>query len=148
MNRIRPTITALILAIVVLTFVGPAAAAPGKPPKARPVKATITWSTPRVEQSLAPGASATVEVTLTSSVDMAEVTFRVPGGLGRVLRVDAGGVTSLQAGVATPMKLIITMPATGAHSQGGVVQVRSGQRAIPTPLSVKINLPASDDDAD
>jgi uncharacterized membrane protein len=86
--------------------------------------------------------------TLTSSTDLTDLTLHVPAGLGRVVKVEPATIASLKAGVATPVRLTISMPATGAHSQGGVVQMRAGQRNVPSALQVKLTVPGATDDAE
>lgn len=107
----------------------------------KPQQARMTWSAARVEQTVAPGQTVVVNVTLTSSADVTNVALRVPGGLGRVLKVEPSSFASLKAGVATPVKLTIAMPALGAHSQAGVIQVRVGPRNVPAALNVKLTVP-------
>ena len=153
MSRYRPVIIPLVLIALLILTVGAAAAKGGGGgkghPKAKPAKAHITWSQPRVVQTVTPGQTSVVEVTLTSSTDLTNVTLRVPGGLGRVVKVEPASFTSLKVGVATPVKLTISMPAQNAHSQGGVVQLRAGKRAIPASLKIKLTIPipaAAEDD--
>jgi hypothetical protein len=151
MSRSRTMLVALALAVLALLTAGGAAAKEGHGQGQRPDKpqrARITWSTPRVVQAVAPGQTVQVDVTLTSSADLANVTLRVPEGLGRVLTVEPASFASLKAGVATPVRLTIAMPATGAHSQGGVVQVRAGQRTMPAGLKVKLAIPGAADEGD
>jgi hypothetical protein len=134
----------VVILLLLLTSAVAAAQSGGHgkgPIKNKPQRARITWSQPRIVQSVAPGQTVTVDVSLTSSADIATVTLRVPGGLGRVLKVEPASF-SLKAGVATPVKLTVTMPANGAHSQGGVVQVRAG-RNIPASLKVLVQVPGS-----
>jgi len=149
MSRSRTIIASLILVSLLLLTVGSAAAkgggAPGHP-KGKAPRARITWSTIRVAQTINPGQTVEVNVTLTSSVDLADVSLRVPTGLGRVLKAEPAHFDSLKAGVATPVKLTISMPAQGAHSQGGVVQVRAGNRNVPAALKVKLTVPAAHGD--
>ncbi len=142
MSRYRPVIVSLLLVALLILTVGAAAAKGGGGGKghlkAKPAKARITWSQPRIIQSVTPGQIGVVEVTLTSSADLTNVTLWVPGGLGRVVKVEPASFTSLKAGVATPVKLTISMLSRNAHSQGGVVLVRAGWRAIPASLKVKL----------
>ena len=151
MSRYRPVVIPLILIALLILSVGAASAKGGGggkgPPKAKPAKARITWSQPRVLQSVAPGQTSLVEVTLTSSADLTNVALQAPGGLGRVVKVEPASFTSLKAGVATPVKLTISMPAQNAHSQAGVVQVRAGKRVVPASLKVELTVPAPADAA-
>jgi hypothetical protein len=146
MSRYRPVIVPLVLIALLILSVGAASAKGGGGgnghPKAKPAKARIAWSQPRVVQTVTPGQTSVIELTLTSSADLVNVTLRIPGGLGRIMNVEPASFTSLKAGVATPVKLTISMPAQNAHSQGGVVQVRAGKRAIPALLKVKLTLPS------
>jgi hypothetical protein len=140
----------LVLTLVVLSLalVGTAAAKPGGPngrPSNAPPKPRITWSTPRLQQTVSPGQSVQVNVTLTSSVDLNDVTLVVPGDLGLVLSAEPASFSQLQAGVATNVRLTISMPAEGAHNQGGTVQVRAGERAVPHALRVQLRLPRTND---
>jgi hypothetical protein len=152
MSRYRSLIISLALVGLLMLTVSAAAAAKGGGgsgkghPKDKGQHARLTWSVGRVEQTVAPGQTVEVEVTLTSSADLSNVTLRVPGGLGRVLRVEPASFATLKAGVATPVKLTIAMPSDGAHSQGGVVQVRAGRRNVPAALKVKLTIPSSADD--
>jgi len=145
MSRYRSLIVPLVLIALLILTVAAAAAKDAEGghgrPKAKLTHARITWSQPRLIQTVAPGQTSVVELTLTSSVDLTNVTLRMPGGLGRIVKVEPESFASLQAGVATPIKLTITMPSQRAHSQGGVVQVRAGNRAIPAPLQIKLTVP-------
>jgi uncharacterized membrane protein len=152
MSRCRTIIVSLALVGLLLLTVGGTAAKGGggghghkKSPQAR-----LTWGIARVERTVAPGQTIEVNVTLTSSANLNNVVLRVPGGLGRVLKVEPASFASLKAGVAAPVKLTITLPAAGAHSQGGIVQVRAGQRNVPAALKIKLTVPGStgDDDDD
>lgn len=146
MSRYRPVIVPLLLVALLLLTVDAAAAKGGGgghgQPKARLPKARITWSQPRIVQAVRSGQTSVVEVTLTSSVDLTNVTLRVAGGLGRILKVEPASFASIKAGVATSVKLTITMASQNAHSQGGVVQVRAGKRAIPMLLKVQLTVPS------
>src|SRR5262245_61949558 len=70
-----------------------------KPPKHQ--QARITWSLPRVEQEVAPGQTVEVDLTLTSSADVANVTLQVPRAFGQVVTVQPSTFASLKAGVPT-----------------------------------------------
>jgi len=145
MSRYRPVIVPLLLVALLILTVGAATAKGGDGsnghPKAKPTKARITWSQPRIIQAVTPGQISVVEVTLTSSVDLTKATLRVPGGLGRVVKTEPASFASIKAGVATSVKLTITMPSQNAHRQGGVVQVRAGRRVVPVSLKVKLTVP-------
>ncbi|HWQ15590.1 MAG TPA: hypothetical protein VNL77_22505 [Roseiflexaceae bacterium] len=140
----RPRISAALLIAVCLALLGAGAvgAAPGKPrpnSQGKGPKARITWSLPRVDRTLSPGESATVEVAITSSADVDNLQLWIPGGLGRMTTM-AGAPTSLKAGQPVTFTLTFTMPATGALSQGGVVKVRAGRRNLPANLPVLLTV--------
>jgi uncharacterized membrane protein len=132
----------IVLALVALSLVGAGsvAAKPGKPNDPKRPQARVTWSVPRVEQTLNPGQTLRVPVTLTSSGDLANVTLAIPGGLGRLLTIEPAQLGSLQAGEATSITLVFSVPGEGAHCQGGVIKVRAGNKTIPTPLNVKVTI--------
>jgi uncharacterized membrane protein len=134
----------MLLAVVALSLstAGAVAAKPGRPNSNgnKPAQARITWSVPRVEQVVAPGETVQVPVSLTSSVDLSNVTLVISGGLGRVVTIQPATIAALKAGEATNVTLSISVPSQGAHCQGGVVRVRSGNRNIPTPLNVKVSV--------
>jgi hypothetical protein len=141
MSHHRSHIAALVLIALLFCTLGTAAAKGGNGhPKAKP-KARITWSQPRVVQGVTPGQTSVVELTLTSSADLGDVTLRIPGGLGNVVRLEPAAFARLKAGVPAKVRLTIAMPAQNAHSQAGIVQVRSGKRAIPASLKVKLTVP-------
>lgn len=144
MKYVRSIFMALTLAGLLALSVGVAAAKPGPGGKEKAAKARITWSAERVEQTLAAGQAATVDVSLTSSADVPNATLRIRGGLGRVVSVSPA-TFNLKAGVAQSVRLTMTMPADGAHSRGGVVQVRSGKRNLPSALKVKLTVPGDED---
>lgn len=147
MPRNRTIIVTLALVGLLLLTFGSVAAKGGSGDKDharnKPAKARISWSMPRVEQAVSPGQTVAVDVTLTSSADLANVSLRVAGDLGRVVKVEPASFASLSAGMATPVRLMLTVPAQGAHSQAGVVQVRAGQRNVPMPLKVKLTVPGT-----
>jgi hypothetical protein len=141
--------TLVVVGSLFLTSGGAAAkeGGPGRGP-GKQQKPHLTWSTPRLEQTVSPGQTVEVSVTLTSSADLTNLTFQVSGGLREMLTVEPTSTTSLKAGVATPVKLIITMPATGAHNQGGVIQVRAGQRNLPSAFKVKLTVPGTAEESE
>jgi hypothetical protein len=135
-------LVALVALALSLSIVGTAAAKPGRPGNdTKPPKARITWSVPSVERRVAPGETVRVSVTLTSSADLANVTFVAPGGLGKVLKVEPAVLSSLAAGVPANVTLTISVPSEGAHCQAGVVKVHAGKKNLPAPLKVKVILP-------
>ncbi|MEN9933518.1 MAG: hypothetical protein RLZZ387_97 [Chloroflexota bacterium] len=159
MLHLRTLVITLVLVSLALVPLGSAAAAQGQgQPKARQPKARITWTVPsapapgqpaRVEVAVTPGQPvAPIEVTLTSSTDVANVTLVPSGGLARVVTVEPSSIASLKAGQLVTVRLTVAMPADGAHSQGGVIKVRAGKRSLPASLKVQLTVPgAPDDDA-
>jgi uncharacterized membrane protein len=146
MSRVR-ILSTLALLVLILATAGVAAAKPGGPGNgnggARPPKARITWSVARVEQSVAPGATAQMQVTLTSSADLSNVTLTMPGGIGKVLKVEPSSFASLKAGAPAAVTLTFTTPAEGAQCRGGVVQVRADGKSVPASLKVKLKVPGA-----
>lgn len=132
---------ALAVVALSLSFAGSAAAKPGKPNPNKPAKARVTWSVDRVEQTVAPGETVQVPVTLTSSADLSNISLAASGGLAKFVTVAPGTVASLKAGESLNVTLTITMPAEGARCGAGVVKVRAGNRTVPAPLKVKLLLP-------
>lgn len=140
MRRLRLT---LILAVVALSlsFASAAAAKPGGPNGAKPAKARITWSVARVEQTIGPGETVQLPLTITSSADLSGVAVTATGGLAPFVTVGPSSIASLRAGVPASVTLTITMPAEGARCAAGAVKVRAGSRNVPASLKVKLLLP-------
>jgi hypothetical protein len=159
MSRSRHVLIILgVLAVLLLSF-GTAAAKDNdkpKPPhgdtgqplggKGKPAR--LVWTPRRITQAVTAGQTIQVTATLSSSVDIAEATLVIPGGLGKVLKADTAKLTTIKAGTPTPVTFTITMPATGAHTQGGVVLVRTGRRMVAMPLSVLLTVPGTTDQDD
>jgi hypothetical protein len=150
MPTVRTVLASLLLVGSILLSGSGAAAKEGGPGKGsgKPPKARITWSTPRLEQTISPGQTVETTVTLTSSADLTDVRLLVPAGLRRIVTVEPATIASLKAGVATSVKLTMTMPASGVHTQGGVIQVFAGQRAVPSVLTVKLVAPRAANNGD
>jgi len=153
MVRTRLFLTALALLGLLALTVGAAAAkdkdGPGRPgkPGEPPRAAQITWSVPRVVQQIAGGSEATVDVTFTSSADLEQVTLRVPGGLGRVLKAEPASWDKVAANTPVAVRLTFATPAKLTRGAlGGAVQVRAGQRALGQPLPVRVVFQAAGDD--
>lgn len=144
MSRFRYLFTSLIVVGLVLLVIGTTFASPRKgasPGKGGAHKARVTWSLKRVSQTLSPGQTTQVGVTLTSNVELTNVTVRVPGNLGKAVQLAPSSFASLKAGSATPVTLSISMPVQGASNLSGVVQVRAGKgRTVPSVLPVKLKL--------
>jgi hypothetical protein len=133
------------VALLLLT-VG-AAAAKGndtsKLPQDKGKPARLTWTPRRITQVVTAGQTIQVSATFNSSADIAEATLVIPGGLGKVLKADSAKLTNIKAGTPTTVTFSVTMPATGAHTQGGVVQVRVGQRMFAQPLPILLTVAKS-----
>lgn len=150
MVRARRLWVSLLLAALMAVMVSAVGAAPGQQGKGKgpKEKARMTWSVKRVEQSLAAGATGNATVSLTSNIDVANVTLRIPGGLGRITKVTPAGPFNLKANTPVNVTLTMTVPATAVESQGGVVQVLASGRNMPDSLKVHVRLPGDvDDDA-
>ena len=156
MSRYRRLIITLgVVALLLLTF-GAAAAkgndkpkpprgGAGQPPAGKGKPARLTWTPGRITQAVTAGQTVQVTAAFSSSVDIAEATLVIPGGLGKVLKADSAKLTNIKAGTLTTLTFTITMPATGAHTQGGVVQVRAGQRMLARPLPVLLTVANGND---
>ena len=109
-------------------------------------KGKIIWTPGRVEQFVQPGETVTVKVSFVSPVDLTNITFRISGGLSRIVSVEPASLATIKAGETQAITLTINQPTENAHSQGGVVQVRVGQRNRPQSLKVKITVPSLTED--
>jgi len=150
MSRYRRLIVTLgVVALLLLTF-GAAAAKPKDTPKpphgdtGQPLAgngkpARLTWTPRRITQAVTAGQTIQITATFSSSTDIAEATFLIPGALGRVLKTDTAKLTNIKAGALTTVTFTATMPAK-AHTQGGVVQVRAGRRMLAQPLPVLLTV--------
>jgi len=151
MSRYRHLfITLGVVALLLATF-GAAAAkentpesphGKGQPPAGKGKPAHLTWTLRRVTQAVTAGQTIQFTATFSSSTDIAEATLVIPGGLGRVLKANTANLTNIKAGVPTTVTFTATMPAK-AHTQGGVVQVRVGQRLLAQPLSILLSVAQS-----
>jgi hypothetical protein len=150
----RLIITLGVIALLLLTF-GAAAAKPNdkpKPPHGRAghlpagtgKPAHLTWTPRRIMQAVSAGQTIQVTATFSSSVDIAEATLVIPGGLGKVMKADTATLTTIKAGAPTTVTFTVTMPAK-AHTQGGVVQLRAGQRMLAQPLPVLLTVANGND---
>ncbi len=154
MVQSRRMLVSLLLAALLAITASVVGAAPGPQAKSKATgpkaKARMTWSFKRVEQLLNAGESGTATVTLTSNVDVANVSLRVPGGLGRIIKVSAAGVAQgstfkLKANTPITVTLVFTVPAKAVESQAGVVQVLVGGRNTPASLKVFVKLTGTAD---
>jgi hypothetical protein len=151
MSRYRHLIITLgVVALLLLSFGAAAAKSNGKPklphggagqPSAGKGKpAHLTWTPRRITQAVTAGQTIQVTATFSSSADIAEAMLVIPGGLGKVLKADTAKLTNIKAGTLTTVTFTVTMPANGAHTQGGVVQVRAGQRVLAQPLPILLTV--------
>src|SRR5215213_11663516 len=156
MSQYRRLIVTLgVVALLLLTF-GAAAAKPsdtpklphgaGRPPTGKGKPARLTWTPGRITQAVTAGQTLQLTATFTSSADIAEATLVIPRGLGKVLKADTAKLTNIKAGAPTTVTFTVTMPAK-AHSQGGVMQVRVGQRMLAQPLPVLLTVANGNDQA-
>jgi len=157
MSRYRHLIITLgVVALLLLSF--GAAAAKGndkpKPPQGsngtQPVggkgkPGRLTWTPRRITQVVTAGQTVQFTATFSSSANVAEATLVIPGGLGKVLKADTAKLTNIKAGTVTTVTFTVTMPANGAHTQGGVVQVRTGKRMLAEPLPVLLTVAKGND---
>ncbi|GIK40856.1 MAG: hypothetical protein BroJett011_46890 [Chloroflexota bacterium] len=111
-------------------------------------KGKITWTPGRVEQVVEPGQTVTVKASFVSPVDLTHVTFRLSGGLSRIVSIEPASLATVKAGSTQTITLTITQPTEKAHNQGGVMQVRVGQRNQPHSLKIKITVPSPGEDED
>jgi len=158
MSRYRQLIVILgVVALLLLTF-GAAAAkgndktkqphGAGQPPIGKSKPAHLTWTPGRITQAVTAGQTVQFTATFSSSVDIAEATVVIPGALGRLLKPNTTTLANIKAGALTTLTFAVTMPATGAHTQGGVVQIRAGQRVLARPLPVLLTVANANDTGD
>ena len=116
----------------------------GQPPTGKGKPARLTWTPGRITQAVTAGQTIQITATFTSSADIDEATLVIPGGLGKVMKADTTKLTNIKAGAPTTVTFTVTMPAK-AHTQGGVVQVRAGQRLLARPLPVLLTVANGND---
>jgi hypothetical protein len=150
MTQYRRLIVILGVVTLLLLTIGAAAAKPNDKPKpphggaghlpagtGKPAR--LTWTPRRITQAVTAGQTIQLTATFTSSADIAQATLVIPGGLGKVMQADSATLANIKAGTPTTITFTVTMPAK-AHSQGGVVLVRAGQRMIARPLPVLLTV--------
>jgi len=155
MSRYRRLLSTLGVIVMLLLTVGAAAAKPNDKPKpphgwaghlpagaGKP--AHLTWTPRRITQAVTAGQTIQVTATFSSSADIAEATLVIPGGLGKVMKADTATLTNIKDGALTTVTFTVTMPAK-AHTQGGVVLVRAGQRMLARPLPVLLTVAKGSD---
>lgn len=140
MSRHRRLIASLVLLGILLLTVG-AAAAKDRPNKPHHDAPRITWSARKIEQTLAPGQSATMTASFTSTVDLQNVTLNVPGRLAKVMTVSPASFAAVSANTATQVTLTISVPSAWKGNVAGVVQVRAGKRVVAQLLNVRVTVP-------
>jgi hypothetical protein len=159
MSRHRRLISIFGVVALLLLTVGAAAAKDndspkqphgqvGRPSAGKGKPAHLTWTPGRITQAVTAGQTVQVTATFSSSVDIAEATVVIPGALGRLLKANTTTLTNIKAGALTTVTFTVTMPANGAHTQGGVVQIRAGQRVLARPLHVLLTVANANDTGD
>jgi len=154
MSLYRHLISTLGVVCLLLLTVGAAAAKDnvspqrphgpvGQPPTGKGKPAHLTWTPGRITQAVTAGQTRQITATVTSSADIAAAALVIPGGLGRVMKADSATLTTIKAGTPTTVTFTVTMPAIGAHTQGGVVQLRVGHRMLAQPLPVLLTVAKS-----
>jgi len=111
---------------------------------AQPAAATgapVVWAPRVVTATLAPGASQDVTATFTVTRALTNVRVRLVPPHGTAVTVTPGTFASLQPGQTYTVHLHLQVPA-GAHrgAYNTVLQLRTGQRTVPAPLSVHIRV--------
>jgi hypothetical protein len=155
MSQYRRLIITLGVVALLLLTVGAAAAKPNdkpkpphggasQPPAGKGKPAHLIWTHGRITQAVTAGQTIQITATFTSSADIAEATLVIPGGLGKVLKADTAKLTTIKAGIPTTVTFTVTMPAK-AHTQGGVVQLRVGQRTLARPLPILLTVAQGND---
>ncbi len=151
MSRLRLLLTSFVLVGLITLLVGTTAAAPRQkpsPPKRGPQKTRITWTPKRVVQTLNPGQTVQVNVTLTSSTDLHNLQLQLPGRLGKTAKVSPSQIATVKASVPTSVTLTLTMPNGETDGVGGVVLVKAPKaRTLPGNLSVKLKAPEPEPEA-
>jgi hypothetical protein len=133
----RLLITLGVVALLLVSFGAAAAKGNDKPQSPNPHRpARLTWTPTRLYQAVTAGQTMRITASFVSSADIKEATLIIPGGLGRVLKADPAKLTNITAGTTTTITFTVTVPANGAHTQGGVVLIRAGQRVLAQPLPV------------
>ena len=111
------------------------------PTAAKGRKAKTSWSTKRVEVTLAAGGSTTVTVQLTSGEDLSGAKLVLSDGLASVVQVSPAGSIDLKAHVPVDVTLTLSMPADGKRNYAGNLKLQSGDKAYPKHLQIKIRKP-------
>jgi hypothetical protein len=138
----------LLVACLLIAGAGAAAAkgkGKGNGNGAKPPKAHLTWTPARIDQTVSPGQSVSVTATVSSPVDVANLTLAATGGLAKMVTITPSSL-SLKAGVPATVTIAISAPASGAHSQGGSIKAKLGKRSLPGSLKIKITVPGAEED--
>ena len=134
----RPTATVTGMATVTAK---PSMTATRTPTHPAPRAAPRCWTPRVVTATLAPGASQDVTATFTVRRALTNVRVRLVPPHGTAVMVTPSTFASLQPGQTYTVRLHLQVPA-GAHrgAYNTVLQLRTGQRAVPTPLSVHLRV--------
>jgi hypothetical protein len=139
----------LLLLVACMLIVGSGAAAAKGQGKsngaAKKLQTQLTWSPVRIDQTVNPGQSVSVTATVSSTVDVENLTLAATGGLAKMVTITPASL-SLKAGIPATVTIVISAPATNAHTQGGSIKAKLGKRSLPGSLKVKITVPGSEDE--
>ena len=147
-RRMRFLLLGSFALLMVLSVVFEGAAYAQGPKNDKNKAKRLTWDRKRVEATLAPGTAAQpVTVRFTSNRDLGNFQLRVSPELAPYVTVSTTA-TSATAGTPVEVQVTLRMPAANPHTQGGVIQVRSGQRNEGKPLQIKVRMPRTETDDD
>lgn len=109
---------------------------------AKPGKGNIiTWSPNPVSASVVQGNFIVVPATFTSSVNLTNVTLDITPSLGGTVTIVPNTFAAVTAGVANPVSITFTAPATGDRTQfNGVVHLRTGHQNHPQNLKLRFTV--------
>ncbi|HNP69874.1 MAG TPA: hypothetical protein PKK15_02140 [Kouleothrix sp.] len=106
---------------------------PNEPPR-------LAWTPGRFTQALAPGQSVQLTASFVSNVALSDVVVRVSGDVAKITTPSSTQFANIAAGVPTTLVFTISMPASRAQAQAGVVQVLSRQRVLGEPLQLIVSV--------
>jgi hypothetical protein len=105
--------------------------------------ARITWSPTKIEQEIAPGGTATVQATFTSSKAIAAPSYQVRPDLAGFIQIN-NFPSAVAANIPYTVELVITVPADYSfHSIGGAVKLKD-TKPLTKPLLVKVTVPQAE----
>ena len=112
------------------------------PKPAKPSQPKITWSEPRLTIKLAVGQGLLKTVTLTSDVNLPDVTVEPVPEIARFLTsVQPNSFTNVTAGQPQSVGLSFFIPTgTTQGTYEGTIHIRSGSRTLPNTLKVEIEV--------